>query len=256
MQVSVLASGSTGNAIYVQKGATRLLIDAGLSAKEITKRLAAIGVELKKLHGILVSHEHQDHVTGVGVLARKLRCPVWMTRGTLDAARRRFRGRERIRLIENDETFTVGDLRARAFSISHDAADPVNFVVEDGETRVAVATDMGKVTPLVFDRLQGADMVIMESNYDRDLLMNGSYPWHLKRRISSTHGHLANDDSAEAIGRLAEQGLRHAVLAHLSQENNRPEIARATCEAGLNGMGRHFQIDVARPDRPTPIFVV
>ena len=256
MQVSVLASGSTGNAIYVQKGATRLLIDAGLSGKEITKRLSEIGVELKKLNGILVSHEHHDHVGGVGVLARKLRCPVWMTRGTFEAARRRFKGRERIRFIENDATFAVGDLRARAFSISHDAADPVNFVIEDGETQVAVATDMGKVTPLVFERLQGADMVIMESNYDRDLLMNGPYPWHLKQRISSTHGHLAISDSAETLARLAEQGLRHAVLAHLSQENNRPDIARATCERGLNGKRRHFQIDVAAPDRPTPVFVV
>ena len=256
MQVSVLASGSTGNAIYVQKGATRLLIDAGLSAREITKRLAAIGVELKKLHGILVSHEHHDHVGGVGVLARKLRCPVWMTRGTFDASRRRFKGRERIRLIENDETFAVGDVRASAFSISHDAVDPVNYVIEDGDTQVAVATDMGKVTPLVYERLRGADMVIMESNYDRDLLMNGPYPWYLKQRISGTHGHLANCDCAETLGRLAQQGLRHAVLAHLSQENNRPDIARAASEEGLNGMSRHFQIDVASPDRPTPVFVV
>jgi phosphoribosyl 1,2-cyclic phosphodiesterase len=256
MQVSVLASGSTGNAIYVQKGATRLLIDSGLSAREITKRLAAIGVELKKLNGILVSHEHHDHVGGVGVLARKLRCPVWMTRGTFDASRKRFKGRERIRLIENDETFEVGDLQARAFSISHDASDPVNYAIEDGSTQVAVATDMGKVTPLVYERLKAADMVIIESNYDRDLLMNGPYPWHLKQRISSSHGHLANSDSAEVLGQLAQQGLRHAVLAHLSLENNRPEIARSTCEEGLNGMNRHFQIDVASPDRPTPVFVV
>ena len=108
----------------------------------------------------------------------------------------------------------------------------------------------------VISAAQGADMVILESNYDRDLLMNGPYPWHLKQRISSTHGHLANSDSAETLARLAEQGLRHAVLAHLSQENNRPDIARATCERGLNGKRRHFQIDVAAPDRPTPVFMV
>lgn len=256
MQVSVLASGSGGNATYVKQGATRLLVDAGLSAKQIESRLFGIGVELKKLNGILVSHEHNDHITGVGVLARKLRCPVWMTRGTFDSRRYLFKGPERLRFIENDETFSVGDLRARAFAISHDAADPVNFVIEDGETRIAVATDMGTVTPLVLKQLQGADLVIMESNYDRRMLMESAYPWHLKQRINSNHGHLANDASAEALKRLVEGGLDRAVLAHLSEENNRPGLAVEACRAHLGSLSSRLHLDVAVQNRPTPIFVV
>ena len=257
MQVCVLASGSAGNAIYVQHGATRVLVDAGLSGREIETRLRSIGVDIQKLMGVVVSHEHSDHISGVGVLARKVKCPVWLTRGTFDASRSRFKGRERVRFFENDEDFTIGDLSFQPFAISHDAADPVNFVVDDGQSRLGIATDMGVVSQLAFQKLSTSDMVILESNYDREMLMTGPYPWSVKQRIQGTHGHLDNTVASETLGQLIDTGLEQVVLAHLSEENNRAELARQASEAVIESRGlRRYQLTVAEQDQPTPTFVI
>jgi len=257
MQVCVLASGSGGNAIYVQKGATRVLVDAGLAGREIDKRLRSIGVDVPKLMGIVVSHEHSDHISGVGILARKVQCPVWLTRGTFDAARSRFKGRERIRFFDNDQAFSIGDLSFQPFVISHDASDPVNFVVDDGQSRLGIATDMGVVSKLAFERLSTSDMVILESNYDREMLMTGPYPWSVKQRIQGSRGHLENTAASETLGRLIDGGLEQVVLAHLSEENNRRELALSASESVIASRGlRNYQLSVAEQDQPTPIFVI
>ena len=257
MQVCILASGSGGNAIYVQKGATRVLVDAGLSAREIDSRLRSIGVDVTKLMGIVVSHEHSDHISGAGILARKIRCPVWLTRGTFEAGRSKFRGRERIHFFDNDQAFSIGDLSFQPFVISHDASDPVNFVVDDGQSQLGIATDMGIVSQLAFQRLSTANLVILESNYDREMLMNGYYPWSVKQRIQSTRGHLDNSDASKALGRLIDGGLEQVVLAHLSEENNSPELVTVACEAAIEERGlRHFQLSIAEQNHPTPIFVI
>jgi phosphoribosyl 1,2-cyclic phosphodiesterase len=257
MKVCVLASGSGGNAIYVQQGATRVLIDSGLPGREIDTRLRSIGVDVTRLMGIVVSHEHGDHISGVGVLARKIRCPVWLTRGTFDAARRKFKGRERVRFFDNDQDFTIGDLSFQPYTISHDASDPVNFVVDDGQSRVGIATDMGTVSHLAFDRLSKTDLVILESNYDRDMLMNGPYPWSVKQRINSSQGHLENSEASDTLGRLIDNGLEQVVLAHLSAENNRPELATAASRAVIESRGlNRYQLSVAEQNQPTPIFVI
>ncbi|MSS73540.1 MAG: MBL fold metallo-hydrolase [Candidatus Latescibacteria bacterium] len=257
MKVCVLASGSGGNAVYVQEGPTRVLIDAGLTGRKVEDRLRAIDVDPGSLQAIVVTHEHADHIRGAGVLARRFRLPVWMTGGTLEASRETFRGVERVRRFENDEAFDFGDLRFQPFTLSHDAADPVNFVVEGGEARLGIATDLGVVTQLVYQRLRGADLVVMETNHDRDLLMNGSYSWDLKRRIGGNRGHLSNGKAAEALCSLAEEGLRQALLAHLSDENNRPDLAEGTCRSELEGRGvRDFALTVLQQDRPSPIFVI
>jgi phosphoribosyl 1,2-cyclic phosphodiesterase len=209
------------------------------------------------LQAIVVTHEHADHSRGAGVLARRFRLPVWLTGGTLEASGETFRGVERIRRFENDEAFDLGDLLFQPFTLSHDAADPVNFVVEGGDARLGVATDLGVVTQLVYQRLRGADLVVMETNHDRDMLMNGSYSWDLKRRIGGNRGHLSNGKAAEALSSLAEEGLRQALLAHLSDENNRPDLAEGTCRAELEGRGvRDFALTVVQQDRPSPIFVI
>ena len=257
MKVCVLASGSSGNSIYVSRGQTRVLIDAGLVGKQIGERLISIGVDPSGLRAIVVTHEHTDHIKGVGVLARRFGIPIWMTEGTFEAAKKWFRGRERIHLFGNDETFDVDDLSFQPFALSHDAADPVNFLVMESDQVLGIATDMGMVTHLVYERLKTADFVVMETNYDRDLLMNGPYPWDLKRRISGSRGHLSNDRAAETLCRLAEDGLEHAVLAHLSDKNNQPYLAKRTCRGNLNRHGLpDLRLTVAEQDRPSAVFAV
>lgn len=257
MKICLLASGSAGNAIYVQNGATRILIDAGLTGKQIEARLSAIGVDAQSLQGIVVSHEHSDHIKGVGVMARKYKFPVWMTQGTFDGSKNTFRGAERVRIIENDEGFVIGDLTLEPFSLPHDAADPVNYVVSDGTSTCAIATDMGVITQLVYQRLKNVDFVVIESNYDRQMLMNGPYPWDLKKRISGRHGHLPNDGAAETLCDLVSEGVKQAVLAHLSEKNNHPDLAHKTCRDMMVGRGiKNFPVSVALQDRPSEIFVI
>lgn len=258
MNVSVLASGSSGNSIFVQAGTTRVLVDAGLAGKPIEKRLESIGVSPASLHAIVVSHEHSDHIKGVGVLARRFGLPVWLTQGTFEACKEKvFRGKERVRVFENDEPFVLGDLHFEPYALSHDAVDPVNFIISDGDSSIGIATDMGTVTHLVRERLRGTDLVVLESNYDRNMLMAGPYPWDLKRRISGNRGHLSNSAAAETLRDLVEGGLKQAVLAHLSEHSNRPTLASETCRAQLNGLGaRDFSLSVATQERPTPIYVV
>jgi phosphoribosyl 1,2-cyclic phosphodiesterase len=257
VKVCLLASGSSGNSIYVQNGSTGVLVDAGLTGKQIEERLQGVGVDPARLQGIVVSHEHVDHIKGVGVLARRYGFPVWMTQGTLDASKEIFRGSERVRIIDNDEVFHIGDLAFQPFQLPHDAADPVNFVVSDGDSQVAIATDMGTVTELIYQRLRKANFVVIEANYDRKLLMDGPYPWDLKKRISGRHGHLSNDGAGAALCRLAEEGVQQAVLAHLSDQNNRPELARQTCRDMLEEHGiRRFAMSVATQEKPSDIFVI
>ena len=257
MKICLLASGSGGNSICVQNGSSSVLIDAGLTGKKIEERLRGVGINPAGLQAVVVSHEHADHIKGVGVLARRYGLPVWMTEGTLNASKKIFRGREKIQVFENDEEFSIGDLSFQAFQLPHDAADPVNFSVTDGQANVTIATDMGTVTQLVYQYMRRADLLIIESNYDYQLLMDGPYPWDLKQRINSTHGHLSNDGAAEALCNLAREGLKQAVLAHLSEKNNRPDLARETCADMLQGRGiRSFPLSVAEQDRPSDIFVI
>jgi phosphoribosyl 1,2-cyclic phosphodiesterase len=257
VKVCVLASGSAGNSIYVEAEATRLLVDAGLTGRQIAERLGAVGVDPAALNGLLVSHEHGDHVKGAGVLARRFGIPVWMTGGTLEGAKRVLRGKECVRVIDSGECFDVCGLCVQAFPLSHDAADPVNFVIAGDGATLGIATDMGVVTELVYQRLQGADLVVLESNYDQQMLMNGPYPWHLKQRISGNHGHLANDRASEALCRLAQAGLRQAVLGHLSETNNDPGLALEGCRTALQAEGAaETRLCVASQHRPSDVFVL
>lgn len=257
MKVCLLASGSGGNSIYIQNGSTRVLVDAGLTGKQIELRLDSIGVNPATLQGIVVSHEHSDHMKGVGVMARRYGFPVWMTQGTLDGSKKTFRGGERVRVVENDEVFSIGDLEFQPFTLPHDAADPVNFVISDGAAKVAIATDMGVMTQLVYQRIKNVDFVAIESNYDYHMLMEGPYPWDLKKRISGRHGHLPNDGAAETLCDLAQEGVKHAVLAHLSEKNNHPDVARTTCQEMFARRGiKDFPVSVASQEKPSEIFVI
>ncbi|HWI41577.1 MAG TPA: MBL fold metallo-hydrolase [Verrucomicrobiae bacterium] len=224
MRVCLLASGSKGNAIYVESGNTRLLVDAGLAAREIDRRLAAIGVEGTSLDAVLVTHEHSDHVRGAGAVARRYRIPVMLSHGTARPARTML-GKVEAREFESSQPFTFRDLRIDPFPITHDAADPVGFIIDSAEGRVGVATDLGIATRLVQDKLASCRILVLEFNHDEEMLVNGPYPWHLKQRIRSRHGHLSNGESALLLEDILHGGLEAVFLAHLSEVNNHPEIA-------------------------------
>lgn len=234
MRVCLLASGSKGNAIYVEAGNTKLLVDAGLSAREITARLASIGVDGSCLDAIMISHEHTDHTRGAGTLSRKFKIPLLISYPTCRESYRCV-GKTACVEFESGYSFTMKDVQIDPFPITHDACDPVGFVIESREGKIGIATDLGCATALVKDKLSGCRMLVLESNHDEEMLVNGPYPWHLKQRIKSRHGHLSNIDSAALLEELVHPGLEAVFLAHLSEVNNDPVVAMNVAESLLAG---------------------
>lgn len=232
MRVCLLASGSKGNSIFVEAGDSRVLIDAGLSAKELLRRLAQIGVEGDSLDAILISHEHSDHIRGAGTLARKLNIPILVNSQTCHASAATI-GKTEIIEFESGAPFIFKDLCIDPFAITHDASDPVGFLLECRAGKIGIATDLGIATRLVKDKLKGCRALVLESNHDEELLANGPYPWPLKQRIRSRHGHLSNAESAELLDDLLHCELEGVFLAHLSEVNNDPGIAREVASGVL-----------------------
>jgi len=226
LRVCLLASGSKGNAVYVESRDTRLLIDAGLSARELKSRLALIGADGEKLDGLLVTHEHGDHCRGLGPMARSCRLPVFVHADT----RRALPGPGRLDdLREFDDTtaFAWRDLKIEPFPLTHDAVAPVGYTIESAEGKIGIATDLGIATRLVAERLKGCRVLILEANHDEEMLRDGPYPWPLKQRIRSNHGHLSNTASAQLLQGLLWEGLEAVFLAHLSEVNNHPGLAES-----------------------------
>ncbi len=243
-----LFSGSSGNALFIAGGDTRILIDAGMPGKAIEGALRQIGVLPETLTGIAVTHEHSDHVKGVGILSRKYQLPVYANEGTWNAMARSVGeiAPWNRRVFEDEGDFYIGDLALHPFSIPHDAADPVGFRVYYGGRSAATATDMGYVKKNVLKTLCGVDVLLLESNHDPDLLMqNPRYSLYLKQRILSNHGHLSNAASAEALLSLYESGVRRVLLGHLSQENNTPELAMQTAMERLSREGVRMNEDIS-----------
>ncbi len=232
MRVCLLASGSKGNSLFIEAGKTKFLIDAGLSAREILVRLSNIGIESSELNAVFISHEHSDHIRGAGTLARRLGIPVIISYSTHSQSREIFKRNEVIE-FESGCSFTFRDILIDPFPITHDTEDPVGFVVDGPGGRIGVATDLGIATRLVREKLKDCRALVLESNHDEEMLLNGPYPWHLKQRIKSRHGHLSNADSAELLGDLINPGLEGIFLAHLSEVNNDPAIAMETCRKML-----------------------
>jgi phosphoribosyl 1,2-cyclic phosphodiesterase len=228
-----IGSGSEGNGLIVEAGTTRVLIDCGFGVRDAAARLARIGVEPSSLSAILVTHEHSDHVGGVPAFAARHGIPVWLTFGTLTVVGDRFVGMERIYGFDSSDEIVIGDLAIRPFPVPHDAREPVQFVVTDGAFRLGVLTDLGMSTPCVEQSLSGCDALVLECNHDLDLLADSDYPASLKQRIAGRFGHLHNEAAAALLAALDTSRLQHILAAHLSKQNNTPDMARAALAAAL-----------------------
>ncbi|TLM69309.1 MAG: MBL fold metallo-hydrolase [Deltaproteobacteria bacterium] len=251
MKVCLLASGSKGNALLVCTGRSRVLVDAGLSARELCRRLAMAGVAPEDLDAVLVTHEHIDHVRGLGPLSRRYGVPVYLHHEAAAALADNQRLARVVEFAAGPE-LVIGDLAIRAFPVTHDAQAPVGFSFDDGAGRTGVATDLGVATRLVAEELRNCRTLVLESNHDEDMLRDGPYPWPLKQRIRSSHGHLSNRDSAGLLETLCWEGLENVLLAHLSETNNHPELARRAAEQTLAGQDLcRPQLLVGSQDRPT-----
>lgn len=255
MRFCLLASGSRGNALWIESGGEALLVDAGVSCRQVNLRAAEAGLKIDRLKALVLSHEHGDHLSGARVLARKHGVHVYATEGTarawLNSGGEAPGGLTHLR---PGEPVRIGVFRITPFSTSHDVADPVMFRVENGSGQVlGVATDLGIATRLVEDRLSGCHALVLESNHDPHLLTEGPYPWPLKQRIRSRVGHLSNGQASELLTRLCHPGLERVVLAHLSETNNRPDLAHA---AAAPVLPPHVALSVAEQHRPTPVFEI
>ena len=255
VRLTILASGSSGNSAYLETDEARLLIDAGLSARQVRQRLLGIGRTPEKLSGILITHEHADHIQGLGILAAKLQIPIYCNRLTKEAIELEFGTRLDFRLFSTGGSFPVGDVQVDTFTVPHDAYDPVGFLIHTAAGNIGFLTDLGHATKLVIERVREANVLLLEANHDLKLLQEDSTrPWSVKQRIVSRHGHLSNEAAADVAGQVLSADLRHLYLGHLSGDCNRPELAqRVVSDRLLQLGGTHVRVETAlqHAARPT-----
>lgn len=261
MRLCSIASGSSGNCIYVGSDATHLLVDVGISGKRAESGLNYLGLSGRDIDGILVTHEHADHISGLGVMARKYGIPIYATKGTIAAIRQNGNvgeiDEELFREVRADEKLAIKDLTVNPMQISHDAAQPVAYRVSYGRRKVAICTDLGHFTEYTVDCLRGMDALLLEANHDVNMLQVGSYPYYLKQRILGDKGHLSNENSGRLLSRILHDGIQAILLGHLSKENNLPELAyeavRMEITLGDNPYNANdFFLQVAKRSEPTP----
>jgi len=275
LKICALYSGSSGNSIFISsKGrtstfsnpgsggafvpGTNLLVDIGVNGKEIQMALQAIDESIVEVHGILLTHEHIDHMRGVSVVMRRHQIPLYVNQATWNRMQQLAIGpvpENLVHIIQSDSVFEIGDLVVRNFRTPHDAVESVGYKITSNSTSVSVFTDIGEIRDEMIACVGGSDAVFIESNYDYDMLWGGAYPWYLKKRIHGANGHLSNTDCARTIGTLMEKGTTRFVLSHLSKENNSPEIALGTTTQFLTGIGaaigKDVEIQVAKRSEPS-----
>lgn len=227
MQIHILASGSTGNAVFIEMGGHKILIDAGISTRRIEQGLAAVGIEVSQLDAVLITHEHIDHIKGLDVLVRRYKLPVYTRAATWEKIPCRDKLPQEC-CCELGDSLDIGSMKIEPFAISHDAVDPVGFILMQGQQKWVLATDLGKITPAVETALAYANTIILEANHDPFMLKEGPYPAFLKKRISGPQGHLSNQEAGELLARVSHSGPMRVFLAHLSQKNNFPHLALQT----------------------------
>jgi phosphoribosyl 1,2-cyclic phosphodiesterase len=254
VRLTILGSGSAGNCAYLETEETRILIDAGLSLRQIRQRLATISRAPESLTGILITHEHSDHVQGLAGLGEKLRIPVYCNRLTREAVEYQQQQKLDCRVFATGATFELGDLEVETFSIPHDAQDPVGFLVKTAAGNVGFLTDLGHATRLALERVRRAHVLVLESNHDIKMLQDCPHrPWSLKQRILGRHGHLSNEAAAEAAEQIMTAELRHLYLAHLSRQCNHPDLAlRVMAERLEKISAHHVQVQMTSQKVPCP----
>jgi phosphoribosyl 1,2-cyclic phosphodiesterase len=254
VSLTILGSGSAGNCAYLETEGARILIDAGFSLRQIRTRLATIGRVPENLDGVLVTHEHSDHVAGIALLCTKLRIPIYCNRPTKEAIEYQQKTQLDCRLFTTGASFTVGDVEVQTFNIPHDAQDPVGFLLKTTSGNVGFLTDLGHATKLVLDRVRCANVLVLEANHDVKMLQDcPRRPWSLKQRILGRHGHLSNEAAADVAQEIMCAELRHVYLGHLSRECNRPELANEVLQTRLSTLGAtHVRLEVASQSTPCP----
>ncbi|SFN01958.1 MBL fold metallo-hydrolase [Thermodesulforhabdus norvegica] len=255
LRIQILASGSKGNALLVWTDNTCIMVDAGLSGKAITEKMKFSPVDPGDVDAILVSHEHIDHVRGIGVLSRRYNMPVYLSEGTLTSLPKSVGEIKNYRIFRRGRKFTVGDISVQPFSLSHDAEEPVGFVLSGDGKKIALCTDLGMVTELVKVHLRYCNLIVVEANHEVDLLMNGPYPWELKQRIRSRLGHLSNEESIALCREVYHCDLHAVCFAHLSEINNSPERVRSHIN-GLREDGRWKEVRLFIADQYEPTGVI
>ena len=257
LTVHILASGSEGNCLLVSAGGTHLLVDAGISARRICGALQALALSPADISGVLLTHEHTDHICGVATLTKQHRLPLYASRGTAEAlCRKSSCVSDVLRVIPRAGAFDIGNARITVFPTSHDAAESIDFRVDHGGAGVGILTDTGFVTPEAEQTLAGVDLMVLESNHDEEWLLSGPYPYYLKQRILGLQGHLCNEDAAQFAVTLVENGASDIVLAHLSRDNNTPAMALNAVAAALDGAGLAPELSVAPRDTVGPCHIV
>lgn len=252
LRVAVLGSGSSGNVLVVESEGRRLLVDAGFSAKEMARRLATLGLDPDAFDGLVLTHEHSDHVRGARVYAKRHGLPVWGTRGTLEASGLAAVESISCHTLESGRPAEVGSFEVQPFSIPHDASEPIGMVIEDSRgRRVGLIADLGTRSQLAWAALADVDVLVLETNHDLDMLRRGPYPWPLKQRVAGRHGHLSNRDAADGVRDLVSDRLSLVVLYHLSRTNNRPALALATIGETLAAEGSPAGIALTWQHEPT-----
>ncbi len=249
-----MSSGSKGNAVYIEYGSTRILLDAGLGPRALADRLARLGRSLEDLSAVFLTHEHYDHVRGVKALSKKVSVPVYSTRGTYEQMQESTGKVRDWRCLDREDEVSVGALQVECYATPHDAAESVAFVVRCGTRQLGHATDLGCINDHVADRLQNCDALLVEANHDVGLLESGPYPWPVKQRIKSDVGHLSNEACGALLSAVDHDALQTVVLMHLSEQNNRPEYAVQAAQNALEN--ESVRLVVARQNQPTRLIAI
>ena len=258
VRLTILGSGSSGNCAFLETGEARILIDAGFSLRQVRQRLASIGRTPECLTGIIITHEHSDHVQGVAALSEKLQVPVYCNRPTGEAIEYQAHAKIDKRLFATGDSFELGDLLIETFNIPHDAQDPVGFLIRTPAGNIGFLTDLGHATRLVLERVRRANVLVLEANHDVKLLQDCPHrPWSLKQRILGRHGHLSNESAADAAEAIMSADLCHLYLAHLSQQCNRPELAHRVMNSRMEKIGAsHVRLELTFQKAPCPTLVL
>ena len=253
LQFCVLASGSSGNCSLIATARTRVLVDAGLSVKELAKRLASVGHQLDGIDAVVVTHEHSDHVAGLARLCRKFKVAVYVSR--LAAPHLDFgEDQPAMEVFQAGSRFPIGDLEVQSFTLPHDASDPLGLCFEHAGVKIGIATDLGYVTDSVRFHLRGCHALLLESNHDLDMLKVGPYPWSVKQRVMGRMGHLSNDGMCDFLARDLDTSVNNLILGHLSEHNNHPELVRMMACGTLQRRGLNLPISIASQKEPTDVF--